>query len=116
MKKVNIIRDREIKQHRYMKEEDHNYSTLLSLLSHTLLHKAAKLLLLAATPLSLSRVSLTLSNSLSHFALQVMPLFIGFDSSSSRSFVNNGGHSLSIVDAASFNNIQLSPTTHYCSL
>jgi hypothetical protein len=23
---------------------------------------------------------------------------------------------LSIVDAASFNNIQLSPTTHYCSL
>jgi len=60
---VDIIKDREREQHRYMEEEDHIHSTLLSLLSHTLLHKAAGLLPLAATPLSLSCVSLTLSNS-----------------------------------------------------
>ena len=32
---VDIIRDREREQHRYMEEEDHIYSTLFSLLSHT---------------------------------------------------------------------------------
>jgi hypothetical protein len=59
-----------------------------------MLHKAVELLPLAATPLSLSRVFLTLSKSLSHFALQVMPLFIGFNDSSSCFFVNNNDHSL----------------------
>jgi hypothetical protein len=36
---VDIIRDREKEQHRYMEEEDHIHSTLFSLLSHTLLHR-----------------------------------------------------------------------------
>jgi hypothetical protein len=58
MGEVNIIRERKREQHRYMEEEDHIHSTLLLLLSHTLLHKAAGLLPLAATYLFLSRVSL----------------------------------------------------------
>jgi hypothetical protein len=28
--------------------------------------------------------------------------------------INNGGYLLSMVDAASFDNIQLPPTTHHC--
>jgi len=83
-----------------MEEEDHFTQTQLPLLSHTTaLGSRAAALGSHSTfspPLSCS------STALSHFALQVMPLFIGFNGSPSCSFVNNGGHLLLMVGAASF--------------
>ena len=72
-----------------MKEEDHFTQTQLSLLSHTAAHGSK-----ATTLGSHSSFSLPLffSHSLTHFALQVMPLFIGFNGTSSYSFVKNDGH------------------------
>jgi len=107
---IDIIRDRERIQHT---EEDHIHSTLIS---HCYigqqLHKAAGLLVAALLFLSLFFSLLFL---LSLFVLHSWCLFIGFNDSSSCSFVNNGD--CQTYQTLTLNNgCWLSPTTHHCRL
>jgi hypothetical protein len=83
-----------------MKKEDHFTQTQLPLLSHTAAHGSRAPAL--GSHSTFSPILSCSSTALSHFALQVMPLFISFNDSSSCSFVNNGGHPLSMVGAVSF--------------
>jgi hypothetical protein len=100
--KIDIIRYRERIQHT---EKDHIHSTPIS---HCYigqqLHMAAGLLVAALLSFSFFFLfcSSTIWLSLSHFVLHSWCLFIGFNDSSSCSFVNNGGYSLLMVGAASF--------------
>jgi len=112
---IDIIRDRERIQHT---EEDHIHSTPIS---HCYigqqLHTAAGLLVAALLSFSLllSSVALLLD---SLFVLHSWCLFIGFNDSSSCSFVNNGGcQTYQTYQTLTFDNgCWLPPTTHHCSL
>jgi len=105
---VYIIRDREKIQHT---KEDHIHSTPIS---HCYIGQQGCWWQPFFLSLFFSLLFL-LSLTLSHFVLHSWCLFIGFNDSSSCSFINNGGcqtyQTLTLV-----NGWWLPPTTHHCSL
>jgi hypothetical protein len=88
MGEVHIIRERVTTQ---VEEEDHFTQTLLPLLSHSLLHKAAGLLPLAATPSFSPHVFLSCSLLCSHCVALLVPIYRQEWCHQLQLFFNNGG-------------------------